>query len=357
MADKIDIQRTSGALRVEAKKDIFLVTEYDSGNNGTLHVLGNLNVVGDTTTLSSSNLDVQDVILVLNKGETGNGVSLSKSGLQIDRGTASDSYLLWDETKNWTYPPAKTAPPTSAVVNQGLWVTQASGLTYSGTGTNAIRTSGVSTNLSLLGYENREAVVSVEGTVDYDTRVTDPDHIPNKRFVDLAIARQKERRQLKLNYLGVDGVTLIENDTTRLELVDQNVPGYTGVTEPEIRFTVNNNKFVTLKQNSLDVGQIRFTGTNEITMNQSNTKMILNTLAAVGSIVKPDIEVQAPLSLLIDSNYDTTSVGPPAVNPNTIKIYAREQGNGGSGVFFVNSDNVRDELPSKRKAFFASLML
>jgi len=59
----------------------------DTGNGiGEVRVTGNLLVEGDTLTVSAENLDVVDNIIVLNSGETGAGVSLRYSGIQIDRG-------------------------------------------------------------------------------------------------------------------------------------------------------------------------------------------------------------------------------------------------------------------------------
>jgi hypothetical protein len=55
--------------------------------------------------------------------------------------------------------------------------------------------------------------------------------------------------------------------------------------------------------------------------------------------------------MVIDTAYDE-----PATESGRIKIYPEVKGPGGTGLYFVNSENVRDELPSKRRSFFASLM-
>ena len=54
---------------------------------GQVIVTANLVVEGDTLTVEAENLNVKDNIIELNFGETGSGVSLRYSGLQIDRGT------------------------------------------------------------------------------------------------------------------------------------------------------------------------------------------------------------------------------------------------------------------------------
>jgi hypothetical protein len=66
--------------------------------NGTTIVTGNLNVLGTTTTVSSTIVDIKDNILVLNYGETGAGVTLGISGIEIDRGTFPNSQILWNES-------------------------------------------------------------------------------------------------------------------------------------------------------------------------------------------------------------------------------------------------------------------
>ena len=65
---------------------------------GHLTVSGDLVVQGDTTTLSTATLDVEDKVITINKGETGAGVSGSAiAGIQIDRGTLDDINLQWRE--------------------------------------------------------------------------------------------------------------------------------------------------------------------------------------------------------------------------------------------------------------------
>lgn len=62
-----------------------------------------LDVQGTLTTINTTNLEVTDNIIVLNDGELGSGVSLGISGIEIDRGTATNAEILYNETNNyWT---------------------------------------------------------------------------------------------------------------------------------------------------------------------------------------------------------------------------------------------------------------
>jgi hypothetical protein len=53
---------------------------------GVVEVVGNLIVAGNTTSITSTNLEITDRILTLNKGEVGPGVTQRFSGIEIDRG-------------------------------------------------------------------------------------------------------------------------------------------------------------------------------------------------------------------------------------------------------------------------------
>jgi hypothetical protein len=66
---------------------------------------GNLTVNGTVTSLSTNNTTIDDNTITLNKGETGNGVTLGTSGLEVDRGTAgANATLLWTESSSsWAF--------------------------------------------------------------------------------------------------------------------------------------------------------------------------------------------------------------------------------------------------------------
>lgn len=62
-----------------------------------LTVTGNLTVAGTTTTVNSTNLEIKDNIIEINKGETGSGVSAGTAGVKIDRGENTDFFVVFDE--------------------------------------------------------------------------------------------------------------------------------------------------------------------------------------------------------------------------------------------------------------------
>lgn len=60
-----------------------------------LIVTGNLTVQGTTTTIDSNTVNIGDNIIVLNSDET--GVPSQNAGIEVERGTLTNSQLIWDE--------------------------------------------------------------------------------------------------------------------------------------------------------------------------------------------------------------------------------------------------------------------
>lgn len=89
-SNEVNISNSDGGLKVapnsEFAKDVV--------------IKGNLTVEGVTTTVNSENLSVEDNIITINSGETGNGVSKYASGIEIDRGTANNLFIGFDETRD-----------------------------------------------------------------------------------------------------------------------------------------------------------------------------------------------------------------------------------------------------------------
>lgn len=65
---------------------------------GAVTVSGDLTVNGSVTSISSTNTTIEDNTIVLNNGETGAGVTEGSAGISIDRGTADDALINWNET-------------------------------------------------------------------------------------------------------------------------------------------------------------------------------------------------------------------------------------------------------------------
>ena len=86
--------------RISGDYNIVSVGTSDSVNitTNTVTINGNLVVSGDTTTISTTNSAITDNIIVLNDGESGSGVTAGYAGILIDRGSASNVELRWNES-------------------------------------------------------------------------------------------------------------------------------------------------------------------------------------------------------------------------------------------------------------------
>jgi hypothetical protein len=89
-----------------ATHDVYLnqgVRNTDSPTFGSLNltgdatVEGNLYVKGNTTILDSKVIEFEDNVIVINRAETGAGVTLNQSGLEIDRGTLQNFAVVYNE--------------------------------------------------------------------------------------------------------------------------------------------------------------------------------------------------------------------------------------------------------------------
>lgn len=70
--------------------------------SNNLVVTGDLTVSGNTTTVNTEQLNVEDNIITLNSGVT--GAPTLNSGIEVNRGTSTDVSILWNETTDkWTF--------------------------------------------------------------------------------------------------------------------------------------------------------------------------------------------------------------------------------------------------------------
>ena len=89
-------------LTLDVNADVDITGDLNVDNNAV--ILGNLTVSGTTTYLNTTNTQVSDNVIVLNYGESGAGVTLITSGIEIDRGTDLNKSLLWnDNIDKWTF--------------------------------------------------------------------------------------------------------------------------------------------------------------------------------------------------------------------------------------------------------------
>jgi hypothetical protein len=91
--------------------------------SANLTVSGNFTVAGNVTAVDSTITNIKDNVITLNKGETGSGVTLNVSGIEVDRGDLARQRLIWNEASGkWLAGPtsAEVALATETFVNTGL---------------------------------------------------------------------------------------------------------------------------------------------------------------------------------------------------------------------------------------------
>jgi hypothetical protein len=272
---------------------------FNTGNQvGDVVITGSLTVLGTLTSLETTNTTITDNIIVLNQDESGAGVTLGTSGIEIDRGTLNNNaQWVYDESIDAWSAKYKTS---------GAYIPVA---------TNYIYTSGG--DLTLIG--SGTGVLTVTGTVDYETHVTSDDHIPNYKKVQDYVAY----------YTAAFPPKQIVDYDTRVTVADATTTGFPS----NIAFLVNNVTKMTLDATGAQIGNITFNN-NDITNPTTDL-----------------ISFQSYLSI-------PNKVATPSTPSTSVKLYSKNTpGNGGTGLFFVNTQGTNDELISRTKALLFALIL
>ncbi len=310
----------------------------DTGDNaGTVRVTGNLIVSGDTLTVSADNLNVKDNIITLNFGETGAGVTLEYSGIQIDRGTLSPASFIFDENSD-TWLLANGSAP-------GPFNFDSSAIRLRTIRTNPDSDSG---DLTLIGTGT--GVVKVAGTTNYEQQVLNDDDIPNKKYVDDAIIRQPSFQ--------------IVTDDTRVIIAEinrnpqepgsldffQDETGYSTFGRSAVSIIVDDelvsqfyeDKFLVGRpgQYGIEIDGINFEIRTETSVSDRN---ILIKTEGTGKL-------QTNYAVQIDNIPST-----PAYVPNSTILHSRAPSGGTTGLYFVNNLG-NGELISKNRALLFSMI-
>ena len=293
---------------------------------GEVRITGDLIVEGETTTVNTTNLDIEDNIIVLNKGETGVGVGEGTSGIQIDRGTLDDAQIIFDESLEYVNP---NAP---AVQSFGTFVLKDTAGNYLGLRAPSIQTGGS----ELFLETNAQPVRIVGSATAYGNNIVGVDEaLANVAYVDGAISQTLTDLQIrKIN----DGNTQVEvtdaGDGTLLSRVD---------------FMMDSSIIATYYPDRIELNDLRISG-QTISGTVSNGDIILDAPGA-GTVKINDV-----LQITETPGTDDPITDPVAPNDG-VKIYAKPEGVGNTGLYFVNTNNTNDELISKNRALLYGYLL
>jgi|TARA_R110000822_G_scaffold107965_1_gene237286 hypothetical protein len=288
--------------------------------NGLVTVTGNLVVLGSQTQVSSTDLNLKDNLITLNIGESGAGITLNKSGLQMDRGSLPDALFTFDETVTWADPISATT------ITGGFTLTNASG-TLQGLRINSISTGGGDLYLINSGT----GVISVTGTNNYETQITDDDDIPNKKYVDDTIITQLTSTFQRRIEEGSASKSFVE-------VRDTEVSGAPSV----VSFQIDNVTKGQVFGNRVELEDIRIQN-GTISTTSSDTDLTLESQGTGGVVVK--------------DNFTLTLQGSDPASPTDgLKVYVKAPAAGGTGLFFKHSASKSGEIISRQNALLLSML-
>jgi hypothetical protein len=259
----------------------------NTGNGtGTTIVTGDLNVLGTTTTVDSTIVEIKDNILILNSGETGAGVTLGISGIEIDRGSLPNAQILWDE-------------------NFGKFVLYEEKAPLNTLGDLYVRSVQLINGNTVNNIDN-DVTLSGNSTIAVTTQFA------VKTYIDNQVA-------LYSNFIFQNDSSVTVHDTGVGSYVETILDG-----SIRARLDSSGSYIDQIGSYSADTNlTITANGTGEIVMSK---------------VIRLPYQISTPTS-----------------SASNNKMYAAVPSNGGTGLYFVNTD-YSDELVSKRKAILYGII-
>jgi hypothetical protein len=296
-------------------KDTGTITLDTGVEQGTVVITGDLLVKGNTTTVDTANLSIEDNLILLNKGESGAGVTEGTSGIEIDRGSLPNAQFLWDETTDKFKIQLDNNSLASIVVGS------------------------VATDPSLnlrFDMQAGAGTLRIINSTGYESRVLDANDIPNKKYVNDYVFATGGSAVVSLFKYPV-GVPVSASDTLGEALASS------------IKFWVRSggslNQRAQITAQGLDVDNVNILDNTILNSSVSNNLVLTanNTHVEINGILNLD---------------DKTA---PSATGGTSRIYSRsgtavtdfELYN--SGVFITNS-RTQDEIVVKNRALLLSML-
>lgn len=347
-------------LQVNGNYDIITATAADITLNtgagvGRVIVTGNLVVQGDTLTVEAENLNVKDNIIVLNYDEAGPGVTLTYSGIQIDRGDTSaggfepknDASFIYNElTDAWEIGHGTPGVNFSYNYSQ-LRLTKI--LTNSDT-TNSI--TGRTGDLTLIGFG--AGVVSVRGTTDYELQVTQDDDVPNKKYVDDRVTNNPTFQIVKTD----TRVTAFDKDSPLPGGSFPIGPFGSQPAESTVAVVIDNSTVAQFFTNRAELRGLTIFNEDPVPDGFGTPDAIVIQATATDANIKLETNGTGKIQITYAIQYDNLNyygISPPAVVDNSTLLYGGPIAAGTSGIYAVNT-SYRDEIITKGRALLFSML-
>ena len=316
-----------------------------AASGGSVRVTGDLVVEGQTLNVAAANLNITDNIIKINDGETGAGITLVYSGLEVERGSLSNASLLYDETADTWVIANNTAP--------GPFNYDESNLRLRRIYTNPTTDDG---DLTLIGTGS--GVVKVFGTTAYELQVTHDDDLPNKKYVDDSILNNPTFQ-----------IVAPQGQDTRVIIADKEITPDISTTAGSLAYFTAQTGFPNIGESSVSVivdnalvGQF-FNNRLEISDLEIGGGLDSNEITTKNGITNLNIFVRTQGTGKLQTNYalQLEKIGvTPAYVSNNILVYGDTPGVGTSGVWFVNDSaeaaKQNGELISKNRALVFSML-
>lgn len=384
MAKYVNVESGDYTLKIDNGGNIILDTGIPS-LPGKVIVTGDLEIRGATTTVYTNDLVIDDNIIQLNRSTTNDGAlpvldqKLITSGVEVNLGSAEDpgdpGTFLPIPPAQWIYDGSvvfKDPQNPGEPFSRGTWVSKKSSGELLGIQTVGITTPGE--NLNLLGVLSDGAggtiphpgVLTVKGTEDYADRIgnlslaivddqvlpnptTDEieklDYIPNVEWVLEQISftlTQTRQPRIQEGTFGA-AETFVETQDDTVSGTSQVLVGIDGVVT------------TTFNDTTVRMFDVSVEG-NSIKSSVQDENLVLFG-SRYGHVEVNDSLILTPTSQHLDG---LPTPGDAVINPPVpdvgVKLYAKAEEPGGTGIFFVNEGASRDELISKNKAILYSMI-
>jgi hypothetical protein len=323
----------------------------DTGLTGKVTINGDLDVLGDQTSIGSSELVVDDKTITINNGDPGGDGGITDlsdgfgkaAGIIIDRGPdANNARIFYDED-------IKTIRNGAEPVNEGAFIFKLSTGDYAGIHTSSIVTD---TNQDLYLIGGGTGVASVAGTTDYEKQIwayTGSNITANPSEVDGLSAPVDDDALVNarglldyvkgyFTYNFQDKITTGSITPTSVQVYDSETGGGTS----RVEIVSDNSIIATFFETRVEFEDLRFDD-NIITSNGINSDIVLK---GSGTGV-----------VSLDGWQNFTVQADPASPPaEGTTLYSKTLADGGTGLFFINSDGTADELVSRNKALLYSII-
>ena len=327
MSKYLSVPNGDYKITVQTGGEIILDTGLETG---TVKITGNLLVEGETTTVNTTDLAIEDRVIHLNTGDINaagiQGVD-AFSGFEIERGTRPSAFFGYDED---------VAGLIAFDNNQDLV---------------KIATNEIDSRGEQLVLNSGTNSVRVNDTVDYERSVFAYDGLGNLTGYDPAKADVIPNAQSVADYVAYNFANVFLRQigdgfvtVSSIEIDDEENTGVDSV----ITFKIDGDTVSRLYADRWEFDELRFTGTQIDTLS-SNEDLVLKA-SGTGSIRVSDV-----LHLDRFPTDNDFNLEPPQPLEGT-KLYIENQYTGKSGIYFVNDEGNRDELVSKNRALLFGML-